>query len=75
MDENQDQQGNRIAIGVAIVFLPVLYVLSIGPVVWLVEKLNWPEEYFKNFYQPVVWLHDNTALKAPLEWYGNLFGW
>ncbi len=75
MDENQDQKGNSVEVVLVCVLLPVLYVLSIGPVVWLVKKLNWPDELFERFYQPVVWLHDNTALKVPLEWYSNLFGW
>ena len=38
-----------------LVVAPLLYVLSIGPMVWLVEKHHLPEEAFV-IYQPLVYL-------------------
>jgi hypothetical protein len=39
-----------------------------------VEKLNWDKAPPKRFYAPVIWLHDHTPLKRPLELYLGLFG-
>jgi hypothetical protein len=57
-----------------LVFVPVLYVLSIGPVIAITQ--NKPAYSFvRNFYAPVIWLHNNTVLKGPLEMYAKLWGW
>ena len=45
------------------------YLFSVGPVVGLTSvSLNSP------FYTPVIWLHKNTFLAEPLEWYVRLWG-
>jgi hypothetical protein len=59
-----------------LVCLPLLYVLSMGPVVAVtknkpVTSLN----VIKRFYAPVIWLHDHTFMKKPLEVYTGLWGW
>ena len=64
-----------VLVMVIAVLLPVLYVLSIGPVVALVEATGVGREASKVFYAPVIWLHHNTPLKEPLEAYGELWGW
>jgi hypothetical protein len=75
-----DDDGRRAARDVvlatlfAAAFFPLLYVLSIGPVAFAVEKLNWDKAATKKFYAPVIWLHDHTPLKRPLELYLGLFG-
>lgn len=63
----------------ALLMLPVIYVLSIGPVIFAVEKLHAKASMQKpvmTFYTPIVWLHDHTALKQPIEryvdWWGKL---
>ena len=58
-----------------LILLPILYVLSIGPVVALVEKTGAGHKAVEVFYTPVIWLHDNTPLKEPLEKYAELWGW
>jgi hypothetical protein len=57
-----------------VVLLPVLYVLSVGPVSGLVAKSGMNPDPFIVFYLPVIWLHDNTALKEPLEKWVRLWG-
>lgn len=57
------------------VLAPLVYVLSIGPVVAVANKAGYDLEALAGFYAPVVWLHDHTALKEPLEWYADLWGW
>jgi hypothetical protein len=55
-----------------ILAVPVLYVLSIGPAFYYVEKNGTPRPtpaWLENFYEPVVWMHDQTPLKKPLELY------
>jgi len=54
---------------------PLLYVLSIGPVARLAEEGLLPRDPVVAFYTPVIWLHHNTPLREPLEWYGHLWGW
>ena len=57
-----------------LVALPVLYVLSIGPVVAIASKTKtWPG-LSQQFYAPVIWLHDHTLLRRPLEIYVALWG-
>jgi len=57
----------------AVVFLVVLYVLSIGPVAGVATRRDWDVDRWMAFYRPVIWLHDHTVLKEPLEWYVHLF--
>ena len=55
------------------------YVLSIGPVVALIEYLNYSGNtsvvsFIDSFYGPANWLHAETILEKPLEWYAELWG-
>jgi hypothetical protein len=63
------------ALVVVVLILPVLYVLSIGPVVAVLEKMGAGHEMAEVFYAPVIWLHDHTLLKEPLEAYAQMWGW
>ncbi len=54
---------------------PLLYVLSIGPVVMVAESQGVGQETVRRLYYPVIWLHHNTPLQQPLEWYAMLWGW
>jgi len=72
---DRPKHGPAWIIAVALL-MPILYVLSMGPVVALVEKTGGRgREASRTFYAPVIWLHDNTFLKKPLEYYGELWGW
>lgn len=64
-----------IYIPLALVLLPVLYVVSIGPVIAFVEWKGLPYEPFETFYMPVIWLYEHTPLKTPLTWWAKLWGW
>jgi hypothetical protein len=60
-----------------IVALPILYVLSVGPVAKGIELATGnksPPQWARDFYAPLRWLHDNTPLATPLEWYVSLWG-
>ena len=71
-----DQRGSSfgLIVALAVLLLPVLYVLSIGPVAMIVEKMGIDRDPFQAFYAPVVWLYDHTFLEQPLEWYVSLWG-
>ena len=56
-----------------LILVAALYVLSIGPVAWLYQKNDWDNDYLETVYAPVIWLHRETALREPLEWYLDLF--
>ena len=57
--------------------IPMVYVLSIGPVEALINRGGRHRQMImtvcKTVYAPLVWLHGNTPLKQPLEWY--VFFW
>jgi len=58
-----------------LILVPIFYVLSVGPVVAIIEKTGRGREAAVIFYAPVIWLHDNTPLEKPLERYAELWGW
>ena len=62
-----NQQAYRWLIGFLAV--PVIYVLSLGPIVALYDKTGWDTRTVEKVYAPVVWLHDHTILQKPLEHY------
>ena len=53
------------------VAVPVLYLLSFGPVVARTEHAGnaTMRTLVGVIYRPVVWLHDYTFLEGPLDWY------
>ena len=65
------RSGPAIALVIALL-LPMLYVLSIGPAVYVL-KATGPnrelEEAVEVFYFPVEFLHQTTPLRGPLEAY------
>lgn len=55
--------------------LPLAYVLSIGPVLYFMTKFHAPmtaNHYAAAFYQPLIWMRENTSFKQPLDAY---VGW
>jgi hypothetical protein len=55
--------------------LLIAYPASIGPVA-LIEKHGWVRmnrDALRAIYWPVIWAHDNTPLKKPLEMYVDVW--
>jgi hypothetical protein len=75
--ENENENGWGAGVKTALIALPILYVLSIGPVYYAATKLKWTDERaftaLDAFYLPLFWLHDHTPLERPLEWYTDLW--
>ena len=53
--------------------IPLLYVLSCGPAIFLIEKTHANSDAFEKIYAPLVWLHDHTPMKKPLEVYAEFW--
>lgn len=66
---------NAAGLMALLIVLPLVYGLSIGPVGYLLVKFHAPSNwrpYMTAFYQPLIWLGENTSFKEPLEAY---VGW
>lgn len=76
MNDNNSKSSRSWGI-TAIAMLPVAYVLSIGPAGAFVTTHRVPlmHSYLQKFYEPVVWLHDNTPMKGPLEFCAPYWRW
>jgi hypothetical protein len=62
----------------AVVSLPVLYVLSIGPVAWLNTRHRMPESVsraIKHAHDPIDWLmaHSPKPFDNAIRWYAQLW--
>jgi hypothetical protein len=84
MEDTKEGQERQGGIGLWLILLsigmPVLYVLSIGPVVLLVNFFElWHNEMATRvvgiFYFPLIWIVENKIepLSSFLEWYVELF--
>lgn len=74
-DERERSSTTIPAVVAAIaVILPVLYVLSMGPVAKVIDRFGLDREPARTFYRPVIWLHDHTVLRRPLELYLGVWG-
>ena len=72
MDEAPNSSSsNRLVL--IIVLLPVLYLLSVGPAIRYQRSLLWAQPFLEKFYSPLLWLHENTLLRAPLDAYARLW--
>ena len=71
----QEQRAGSTAFWL-LLFLPILYLLSFGPVLALVERSGNRNlrDRVSGFYEPVAWLHDHTVLRKPLEKYYDVCG-
>jgi hypothetical protein len=77
MNDEKESASWSQRISLAIAFLIVLlltYILSIGPVALCCQKMHGDTMAIRQFYLPVIWLHENTVLKRPLEMYIELWG-
>jgi len=74
MDKDPERErsgiGRAMIVIAILVALPVLYVLSIGPVGLFVVETGMEADGVKAFYAPVVWLaRNNATFGRLLKWY------
>ena len=57
-----------------LIFLPLLYVLSIGPACWLTIRTNVSTSALENFYQPIIWaMWNNEGIESWVMTYTSLW--
>ena len=65
-------------VALAIVLMPVLYVLNLGPLVYCTYRFGLPGEVLSTIARPVVWVAKGTAFEEPLGqyiyWWGERAG-
>jgi hypothetical protein len=70
MADQTRKGGAGTVLALALVLAPVLYVLSFGPADYAMKYSGGRRiKTLMTAYAPVVWLHDHTALRGPLERY------
>jgi hypothetical protein len=66
--------GGWAVLAVGLVVVPILYVLSSGPAIWLGHKGVLPVEFILVVYSPIDWACDSSeSFKRALEWYIDLW--
>jgi len=76
MDESRKKSAGPVVAAVLMVLLlfPLLYVLSIGPAAWLVEREVVSGEKAELFYCPILAAAQySPGVQPVLEWYIELF--
>jgi hypothetical protein len=72
-DETRARRSYWYWLAVALVLAPVLYTLSAGPAVYLVERTGTGDDAARVVYAPLEWLAENTPLRGLLVWYIDLW--
>lgn len=75
-DQVANARGSSGWLIIFVIVVPLLYVLSIGPVAAVLSRTKSPQrlQILEKIYAPVIWLHGHTILKEPLEAYVELWG-
>ena len=75
-DERENKSiSQKVSVVIATLFALVLvYILSVGPVALYCQKTHSNPEAVRQFYLPLIWLHEHTVLRRPLEIYIELWG-
>jgi hypothetical protein len=54
---------------VALVVVPLIYILGVGPAIVIVVKAPKLRDPVRAVYAPMLWLHEHTSLKATMDPY------
>jgi hypothetical protein len=72
--EREQKSGSGWFMWIALAALPLIYGLSIGPTCRVVQRSGANPTVLRQFYAPIVWLHQNTILQKPIEAYLDQWG-
>ena len=73
-DEKRGGSGCAIGLVLAVIVLPVLYVLGIGPAAWIATTYPATDPFLTMIYSPLTNLAAYfSPLRSVLEWYANLW--
>jgi hypothetical protein len=80
-DPTNSRKSSPVAVAVvAFLILLVMYILSPGPVIWLLTKSGLQqsettEKYVVVLYAPLIWLYERfPVVHSAYDWYFSLFG-
>jgi len=82
-DSTNSRKGSAVAIAIVAAFvLFVIYVLSPGPVLWLLTQVNAQPQHSETaaicvqvIYSPLIWLYEKFPIvHQAYDWYFSLFG-
>ncbi len=73
MTTNHRASPAAVLVAIAVILLPLGYVLSLGPAIWL-HQHGVLSEYARVIYAPLEFLHDQCKpIGDALEWYAGLW--
>ena len=74
-DGQENNHSSRMAalVTAAVVGLPLIYILSVGPAVEIDRKVPLLRGAIETFYSPVVWLDTHTFMRKPLDSYAGFW--
>jgi hypothetical protein len=74
MDESRRSATPVVVAVLVTILLPVVYLLSIGPAVWLIQHEYLARETARAIYYPLVFAAEhNSWFNAALQWYSEWF--
>jgi hypothetical protein len=56
---------------VAVLWLCLLYMLSVGPAYYIARETGAGKRWVRTIYAPLFWLQDKTSVDTPLGWYSD----
>lgn len=76
MERQKETRAQPLAVIIIVVLLmlPVFYVLSVGPAVWLISQGYLDDGAARWFYGPLEWLAERSEMiRSCFQWYVSLF--
>jgi hypothetical protein len=75
MEESRKSGGAAVVFVIlALIALPILYVLSLGPAVWLMEHNYLDRDLARHIYYPLIFVAESIPLvRSVMQWYMELF--
>jgi hypothetical protein len=74
MSEEPKTKSNLTNILVAVVLVPIFYVLSVGPATMIDRRVGRLPKWIGTFYAPLEWLYDHQPIiRKPLDGYCDLW--
>jgi hypothetical protein len=76
MGDETKTRASGVWLIITVMVLPLAYLLSFGPVAGFAQRYHFSkmDSCCRQFYAPIVWLHQNTPLKSLIEAYARCWG-
>jgi hypothetical protein len=74
-EDRQERNWNHsLLISVVLLMLPLLYFLSSGPAIYLMNRGYMSHDTFILIYRPIGWATKISWLDTVIQWYSHLWG-